>query len=274
MGWPDLGITASAMPELAEIALYARDIALAVKNRPLTGVTFPNQRDWGNVIVPTAVRRQLLAMKGHEISASSGGKGIYLRRKVAGSTKVEFRLGMTGQFGISRPLDKWARHCFLELHFAELKIFYSDPRRFGRVRLGSPSEHVVGGYSSDEGFWIKIPDPPKGFMTRSRIDWLIGTGDKTGIGNYMANEALGRLHLSPYLPCRSIKEAKIILRKCAEIARASFRSGGNSFGTGYANLHGEQGRYLRHCKFYGKQNIPRREHRGRPVYSYFKPLES
>ena len=94
-------------------------------------------------------------------------------------------------------------------------------------------------------------------------------GEDTGVGNYMANEALGRLNLSPFQPSRSLEEARRVLKKCAEVAEMSFKWGGNSFGTGYYRLDGTEGAYARFCRFYQNNRVRRRMFRGRPIFTKF-----
>ena len=177
---------------------------------------------------------------------------------------------MTGQFHLQRRLDKWKRHYFLSLTLGETTVFFADPRRFGRIQAPRDVKFAVGGYSEKLGFWKNPkPIPPLGFLKKNRVSWLLDSGDQTGIGNYMANEALGRLGLSPFEPCRDEKEAILLLRKCASIASASYRKGGNSFGSGYYRLNGTEGSYASSCRFYQNLEVPRTIFRGRPVYSQF-----
>jgi len=179
---------------------------------------------------------------------------------------------MTGRFHLEPLNAKWRRHCFLVLRFDGLTIHFSDPRRFGRLSEPRVSEFALGGFSEDSGFWYnRKPSLPKGYLSRPRISWLLGNGDQTGVGNYMANEALGRLHLSPFLPCESVGEAIRLLGQCAKISAQSFRHGGNSFGSGFYSLDGSEGRYAPFCRFYQNPNVPRLVFQQRPVFTRFTP---
>lgn len=259
------------MPELAEVALFAQDLNRATHGQALKKISFPNRRDWGSVIVPNRLMKSLILLCGKKLEFSSQGKSLFVS-EIGASPIVSIQLGMTGQFHLSLLEGKWARHYFMCLHFDDLSIHYADPRRFGRVQLPSPMPCSIGGYSNKHGFHtIKTPLLPRGYMSQPRISWLLSTGDQTGVGNYMANEALGRLNLSPYEPCRSEAEALLLLRKCTQIASSSFRNGGNSFGSGYFRLSGSEGKYLKRCKFYQNQKVRRVVFRRRPVFSKFSP---
>ena len=260
------------MPELAEVALFARDLNRVARSRKVLGVSFPNQQDWGKTIVPPRIQRDLKALVGQRLSFFSEGKALLLKQMGAPQPMVEFRLGMTGQFHIEPLTGKWKRHCFLELRLEDFIIRYADPRRFGRVTAPREKNHSLGGYSRTKGFWHSAsPTPPKGYLTRPRISWLLGTGDQTGVGNYMANEALGKWALSPFEPCSNEAEAIRVLRKCGEIAKRSFTAGGNSFGSGFYSVKGIEGGFAEFCNFYQNPKVPRITFQGRPLFTYFKP---
>ncbi|MDZ4662960.1 MAG: DNA-formamidopyrimidine glycosylase family protein [Pseudomonadota bacterium] len=258
------------MPELAEVALYARDLNEISRDQKILKVTFPNQNDWGSTIIPAVARKKFKSLTKKSIQFQSHGKALQLHVKGTASPLLEFRLGMTGQFHLLKKSEDWRRHYFLALHFEQNTIYYADPRRFGRVIDPISRDHALGGFAPGDGFWISDKVAvPGGFKTLPRITWLLSTGDQTGVGNYMANEALGALKLSPFLPCSTVTEAKAILKKCRDIARKSFKYGGNSFGSGYYLLNGEEGKYSKFCRFYQNQQVTRHVFRGRPVFSHF-----
>lgn len=258
------------MPELAEVALFARDLNHLVQGKVIRKISFPNQSDWGSTIISFSSRKKLKALLGKNIAFCSTGKALQLFEKESAIPLLEFRLGMTGQFHLMKKADEWRRHYFLSISFDNQAFHYADPRRFGRILDPQEPQDTLGGFDRTRGFWtnskIFVPD---GFLTLPKIVWLLSNGAQTGVGNYMANEALGALNLSPYVPCRSYKEAEKILQKCRDIAHKSFKHGGNSFGSGYFLLNGKEGQYSKFCRFYQNPQIPRQIFRGRPVYSNF-----
>lgn len=256
------------MPELAEIAIYAENLNSIAKSQKLTGVRFLNKNDWGDVIVHPSVRKLFKDLVGCFIKFSSAGKALHILKD--GLPHIECRLGMTGQFHEAAKPGKWKRHYFFVLQFENQTVYYADPRRFGRIIFPKSTEYSLGGFSENNGFWKQKPLLlPNGYLRKPRISWLLGTGELTGIGNYMANEALGRLDLSPYKPCRSKEEAQKLILECLKVARYSFKNGGNSFGTGFYSLNGLEGKYAKHCKFYQNPNLKRQIFQGRPVFSRF-----
>jgi formamidopyrimidine-DNA glycosylase len=260
------------MPELAEVALYARDLSKITQAQKVLKVTFPNQADWGATIIPAVMKKKLRSIVGKKVFFESAGKALFMfSHDNELEPLLEFRLGMTGQFQLTKKPGKWKRHYFLSIKVGNNEIHYADPRRFGRTKLPKLSTHALGGYKRNKGFWtrkdIVLPD---GYLKTPKISWLLTNGDKTGVGNYMANEALGLLNLSPFTPCRDEKEARAILKKCREIAAKSFIYGGNSFGSGYYLLSGAEGGFGEHCKYYGKTGICKSLFKGRPVFSKYQ----
>lgn len=258
------------MPELAEVALFARDLNKVIGDQKVVKITYPNRSDWGATIIPAEIKSLLDQVRGRQIKFSSAGKALQLYMKKTKAPLVEFRLGMTGQFHMSKKPGVWGRHYFLCLHFEDCTVYYADPRRFGRVIKPRSSDLVLGGYDSSDGLWKqKNLTLPEGYLTKSRISWLLSNGDKTGVGNYMANEALGILKLNPFKPCRNKQEARAILKQCQVIAGRSFKFNGNSFGTGYFILNGEEGSFSQFCKFYGNKSVNKYLFNGRPVFTTF-----
>lgn len=258
------------MPELAEVALFARDLNSVASSKPVTRVTFHNDKDWGNIIIPPNIRRALRTIQDQKIAFKSEGKALLLCDRKSETPLLEFRLAMTGQFHLKRN-PNFKRHYFLGLHFENRSIYFADPRRFARVKTPSTSELILGGFNKS-GFWknsqLNIPD---GYLKIPKVTWLLKHGEKTGVGNYMANEALGRLDISPFTPCKSRKQAVELLQECLNIAEESFAHGGNSFATGFFLLNGTEGQYLNQCQFYQNENLNRHIFRGRPIYSRFQP---
>ena len=184
---------------------------------------------------------------------------------------------MTGQFRTSLVPKEHRRHHFMTLQWGQIQCHFLDFRRFSRVRAEQPDHgDALGGFHPRRGFYLhplaRVPATSpvmKGATTTPRISWLLRHGKQTGVGNYLANEALGRLNLSPFFPCRDPKEALTILKMCQHVARQSYRAGGTSFGSGYWRLNGSKGRYAKQLRFYQNPALTRLVFRDRSVYSRF-----
>lgn len=265
------------MPEIAEVAVYANDLNKLIKNKELKAVTFAGEDRWRDKIVPPDARALLLSFTGQKCFFDSCGKSLYFQSEKS-KQSILFKLGMTGMFQLSLPkADSKERHNFLTLEFDSLNIYYLDYRRFGRISVSSSKEdQSLAGFQAGEFSILnkaevtKLIPKLKGCLTKPKVSWLLEHGTKTGVGNYLANEALGRLNLNPFTPCENEKEAVSILLEVIKVASLSFKKGGNSFKGGYYRLTGEKGTFYKYCLFYRNKNVPCSLFNGRPIYSHFK----
>lgn len=195
----------------------------------------------------------------------------------SGATVVSIQLGMTGQFRLAPVPPKYHQHHFMSLKWDTAECCFLDFRRFARAKTALPSPHeALGGFIPHIGFVLRSPNAIakqlpelQGFLSTPRIRWLLRHGHRTGIGNYLANEALGRLALSPFEPCQNANEALIILKMCQQLAKLSYRAGGTSFGIGYFRLDGSEGSFSKQLAFYKNPRANRTMFCNRAVYSYF-----
>jgi formamidopyrimidine-DNA glycosylase len=196
-----------------------------------------------------------------------------------GGKAVVMHLGMTGQFRIAPVPREYRRHHFLSLIWDTTECCFIDFRRFARVKAEPPNNSAaLGGYLPGRGLVLRAPTEIArclpmlpGYQSTSRIAWLLRHGHRTGVGNYLANEALGRLCLSPFEPCRDARESVRILRKCQQLAKQSYSVGGTSFGIGYFRLDGSVGRFSEQLSFYKNPGTTRTLYQNRGVYSDFSP---
>lgn len=260
------------MPELAEVALFARDLNKISKGQSLTKVSFSNRKNWGDVIIPAETKRRIKCLESKDLVFVSQGKALLLFSTTSIDPIVEFRLAMSGQFH-SGERPNFKPHYFIRMRFGDQLVAYADPRRFGRVHLPRPeSIYALGGFTPELGLkFVKRIKVPPGFLDLPKITWLLRTGEHTGVGNYMANEALGRLNISPFSPCDSESQAREILRECQTVAKESFSFDGNSFATKFCLLDGSEGRYRQRCSFYQKIGVPKIMYNNRPVFTFFQP---
>lgn len=264
------------MPEIAEVAVYAHDLNKLIKGKKLTNITYNGDKGFREKIVSKETRSQLKEMVGQENTFSSKGKSLYLKSK-GHDAAVLFKLGMTGMFQTVEPSeDAMNRHAFITFEFEKMKVYYLDFRRFGRVTPFADDHLELAGFDGNKFYTAtreqiaEIIPQLKGWKKQPKITWLLNHGPITGTGNYLANEALGRLNLNPFTPCKDEKECILLLEKVAEIALESFKHGGNSFKGGYYRLTGERGEYYKYCQFYRNAKIPCHTFRGRPIYTLFE----
>lgn len=268
------------MPEAAECALFAKDITDYLDGDPISNMAMFTKHCSGekfkifksnlpfNVFWDNDGDRRDVPFK-----IASYGKILEVQ---IGERTFHVRLGMTGRFLRELP-EGMGPHgmAVWESWKSGKKFWYVDPRRFSTWREADhkPENWILSwdgiGKHPHIGNLHGIVDRLGNSYTRKpRMTWLLGTGPETGIGNYLANEALGRLDLNPFEKGKS-NELYRLLETSYEIAADSFASGGNSFGGGYYRFSGDPGGYQDSCKFYKNPELVRSTFRGRVVYSRF-----
>lgn len=225
-------------------------------------------------IFPASVRRGLRALINQRTTISSSGKHLVIR---SGPAAISMQLGMTGQFRLGVVPLKYRQHHFMSLTWDRAACYFLDFRRFARTKSTPPDPHeALGGFNPDTGFVLRSPGAIaqqlptlQGYLSMPRVRWLLRYGHRTGIGNYLANEALGRLKLSPFEPCQNTDEALDILKMCRRLAKLSYQAGGTSFGIGYFRLDGSEGAFSKQLAFYKNPKTKRTMFHNRAVYSNF-----
>lgn len=251
------------MPELAEAALMAQEMSEATRKHPLRRILFAGDRPFLKKIIPPPVQKAWRSFLSHPLEISSLGKRVYFGLE-GSQRRIGVHLGMSGCFEAGAPSPERRRHGFLILEWKGARFHYSDYRRFSRMKLSDgPLNHAIGGWDPKRGLYFSsakelkktVSEALGNFRRKPRISWLLDHGKITGVGNYMANDALGRLDLSPFEPAASLEEAVRILRECQKVAALIFRRRGGLAG----NL-----------SFYEAGKVLRTLYRGRPLYTRFK----
>lgn len=265
------------MPELPEVAVLASDIRRIAASNSVRAVRFQTKHACFKKVMSATSVAIIRRFIGSHLKAGSNGKHLILSGE-AGAVRIH--LGMTGHFKLGPITRKDRAHHFFTIRIGADTLHYLDFRRFSRIQEYAINEFSIGGYKSGRGLSLTnkarlnfIVRNLPGLKSAPRISWLLRHGRVTGIGNYLANEALGRLNLNPYKHFQNEAEAMRTLLKCQALARASYRVGGTSFGIGYYRIDGSQGTFAEQLKYYRNPRIKRREFSNRGVYSLF-PIES
>ena len=119
----------------------------------------------------------------------------------------------------------------------------------------------MGGW--DDDFFVQKEHEFNG--NGKAIDVVLKNGAYTGVGNYLALEALGKMKIHPLDKWDSDRSGEFI-ETIHKIARLSFKHGGNSFAGGYVRLDGSHGDYAKHCQFYRNPERKKDNYKGRPIY--------
>lgn len=264
------------MPELAETARFAKDLNKLIAESHLVGVKANIEDKFSSKLAPSDAVNEVMKNIGQNTRFMSLGKCLFLTLPRLNQV-LNIKLGMSGNFQTTVK-SGFEKHIFWTFKFSNGNVaHFVDPRRFGSVTLHRGAEEKVrelalGGYNGKQFIIRELPRIHR-YMTQKmqlpktpRITWLLNTGKYTGIGNYMANEALGKLDLNPFQPFKNFKEITAVFKQCQDVAAESYSKGGYSFGGGYFLLNGEAGSF--EGKFY--QAIEKQMFRNRPVYTRYK----
>jgi formamidopyrimidine-DNA glycosylase len=256
------------VPELPEVETIASDLRPLLVDRTIDAVDlrFPS-------IVrhpePEAFARDL---PGRRV-VTLDRRGKYMLLRLSGGGVLVIHLGMTGQLLHKLPEDPERPHTHVVLTLDNgTELRYSDPRRFGRLLLGTEEELVAARKLPRLG-----PEPLDPQFTATDLHrrlhgrraplklLLLDQSILAGIGNIYADEALYRARIRPDRPPLAISRARV--RRLHAALRESLLLGIVNRGSSiddYVDLYGAKGRQQEELQVYGRG--------GRPCLSCGRPL--
>jgi formamidopyrimidine-DNA glycosylase len=201
------------MPELPEVELAARSLrgwcvghtivsALARGGSPLRGISAP-------ALKAGLAGRQVQAVYRH-------GKQLFIR--LSGAEVLLVHLGMTGRFtrhaapGLELRLGPPRERMRWMLDDGS-QIAFTDPRRFGRIRLLPASRaaaHPEVARLGPDAY--RLGQDPAAFAAALRVSRspikiaLLDQSRLAGVGNIYASEALFRARIDPRTPARKLAQ--------------------------------------------------------------------
>jgi len=171
-------------------------------------------------------------------------------------------LGMTGVITGRQPEGAAAGHVRVRLHLdgrAPSKLYFIDPRRFGRFLVVTAGEYHTLPTLAALG-----PEPlSTGFTTRGFKDalarstmpvktYLLSQRPVAGVGNIYADEALWRARINPATPAAHVGAARADALHGAirDVLTASIESHGTTLND-YRTVAGEAGSFAAYLDVYG-----------------------
>jgi formamidopyrimidine-DNA glycosylase len=256
------------MPELPEVETIAADL------RPhLVGRTFLRCE----LRFPTIVRHPepeafIDAIVGMQVTAV-GRRGKYILIRLVDDLVLVVHLGMSGQLRLVDPATPFALHTHVVLDLDDGKqLRYCDPRRFGRLLLGTESDLLearamppLGPEPIDPAFGAD--DLYQRFRNRKALIKAVLLDQSTiaGVGNIYADESLYRARVRPDRVARSLSKGSV--KRLHEALRLSLliaiKNRGSSVDT-YRDAWGEIGGQQEKLQVYGRA--------GEPCFTCGRPL--
>jgi formamidopyrimidine-DNA glycosylase len=189
-------------------------------------------------------------------------RGKFLVLPLSGGDEIVIHLGMSGALQSRRPRD----HLRVELELdgpAPRRLFFRDPRRFGRclvVRAGDyrglPALERMGPEPLGAAFSLPV------FVARLRTPTpvkvlLLGQRAVAGLGNIYADEALWRARVHPARPSSSLSrhEAARLRTAIRQVLTAAIAARGTTL-QDYRTPSGGRGSFAPKLAAYGREAEP------------------
>ncbi len=241
------------MPELPEVETVRRNL-----NDLIAGSTIQNVvlGDFTGCIAHPPPDQFVERLRGQRISHTNR-RGKNLLVELESGDVIAIHLRMTGDLHVARPEEPSGKHHHLTFVLAgDRELRFSDTRKFGRIRLLSPSEF-------DEFVGPIGPEPldpaltPRRFFAmlqgRSRAvkPLIMDQGFLAGVGNIYADEALYAAKIHPLRAANSLtqRQATRLLKEIQAVLQHAIDRGGTTI-RDYRNGLGEHGGNQNYLQIY------------------------
>ena len=246
------------MPELPEVETVVRDLrACSLAGHAVVSARVAWNR---SVAEPSAASfcRQIRGLAVHGLSR----RGKYAVFELSGGFSLLVHLRMTGRLRVeSVPRSDPHARVILLLDDGR-SIVFSDPRKFGRIRLTRNPARALERLGP-EPLEISPSDFARRLAARSRSlkPLLLDQSFLAGVGNIYADEALWAARLHPLRKSNSLspRESAALLRSLRAVLLRGIRNLGTSLGSGKTNFRlprGETGRNRENLRAYGRTGRP------------------
>ena len=241
------------MPEAAEVTVAAAQLDHLVAGRVLTRLTISHPRTSRAQAVEGFQR-----FVGHRFAGvRRHGKWLVVRF-VDVDAELGIHLRMSGQLLARRvdeiPADRHV-HAVLAVGDGADVVWFRDPRTFGEFRILDEGAPVAAD--------LFDPGVTGGLLAVHAVRRRVGVkavlldqvGAVSGIGSYLADEALHRAGISPIAPAGELRVTawERILAAARAITVESAADGGVTLpDEGWVDLHGERGTYAEQLRVHGR----------------------
>lgn len=244
------------MPELPEVETLLRQL-----KRPLTDAKVSRVFIHDDRILNVSKALCAERLK-NQIFKRLFRRGKYLCFETDSGRQLWFHLGMTGRLFLAA--ESSLPHTHLEIHFegCRERLFFSDPRRFGRVVY-----HEAGRTHLPEGIRLTAPDPfeisleafVQTFYGRAGVikSLLLNQRLVSGVGNIYADESLFRAGIRPRKRASRLSRARLeaLYSSVVAVLEEAIRGGGSSIDD-YRHLDGQKGSFQDRHRVYGRAGQP------------------
>ena len=248
------------MPELPEVETIVADLRPHLVGRTITRceLSFPTivRHPEPEVFIDSVVGMRI---------ESVGRRGKYILVGLGGNLLLVVHLGMTGQLRIVEAVTPVEKHTHATFYLDDgRQLRYRDPRRFGRLLLGTEQELVASKKMPRLGPEPIDPDfAAEELYRRLRKRRaplkavLLDQSAIAGVGNIYADESLHRARLRPSRVASSVSKqsARRLHESLRESLQAAIANRGSSVDT-YRDAWGEMGGQQEKLLVYGRAGEP------------------
>ena len=222
------------MPELAEVAYYAKQWNAGLGKRVLDVKLHPKARVFRSITRPQSL---FSAIRGECFrSFHTHGKQMCFQ---FGDVWLVGHLGMTGKLWVAAKEHEIEKHDHLVFEQATRQLVFTDPRMFGQWQLLTAEAFS----SFQEALPPEVTSPA---FTKERLRTFLQRRSRSplkavllmqetfpGIGNWMADEILWRAKLDPRRHAGSLAEHEcdLLWRKTRLVCRQAMRVIGDDWST-------------------------------------------
>jgi formamidopyrimidine-DNA glycosylase len=244
------------MPELPEVETIRRSLLPHVVGARVTAVTV-RERRLRRPIARDFERR----LRGRTIAALER-RGKYLLFALDDQRALLVHLGMSGSLELVTPKRPLARHDHVAITFgSELVMVFNDPRRFGLLRVGRPTDFAeLGNVGRDPLIAAPTIDEWRDVVRGRRLpikNLLMDQRVLGGVGNIYANEMLFQAGVRPRRRAASLRRPELERLSVAmrRVLEEAVELGGSSI-SDYRDANGQPGYFQMHHAVYDRAGQP------------------
>jgi formamidopyrimidine-DNA glycosylase len=244
------------VPELPEVETIVRDLRPQVAGRRISEVIHLNPQ-----VLRHPGPQELLSSLPGQLAVQLARRGKFIHLRLDSGQTLVVHLGMSGSLTIAAAGSPILGHTHLRLRIeADRELRYRDPRRFGRVALGTEAELISLGVIpvlGEEPLARGFPGPGVHQILRLSARpvkaVLLDQAVIAGCGNIYADEAcfLARVRPSRRAFRLTAKERGRLLAALPIVMREAIRRRGSSF-SDYRDGFGAKGEAFEALLVYGR----------------------
>lgn len=215
------------MPELAEVLYFSKRWDAGIG---LTVVTVHASRK-SRVFRECDVAALKSGLAGTKLKRSST-HGKQMLFEFSGGHWLAVHLGMTGELSVKNEPYEACQHDHLVLHTKSLALVFTDPRQFGKLKVSE-------GKMPPAWWGVLPPQPMEDAFTSTRLAEILQRHGRQplkallldqryfpGIGNWMADEIMWQMKLSPQIIAGSLSsiQSRVLWRTLRKICMMALKT--------------------------------------------------